>query len=35
MQHEAISLIKAEHRALAAVIDAMTQLVRKAEQTGR
>lgn len=35
MQHEAISLIKAEHRSLAAVIDAMTQLVRKAEQTGK
>ena len=35
MQHEAISLIKAEHRALAAVLDAMTRVVRKAEETGR
>ena len=30
MKHEAISLIKGEHRALAAVIDAMTHVVRKA-----
>lgn len=29
MQHEAISLIKAEHRSLAAVIDAMDHVVRK------
>ncbi len=35
MQHEAISLIKAEHRSLAAVIDAMARVVRKAEQTGQ
>lgn len=34
MQHEAISLIKAEHRALAAVLDAMTRVVRKAEESG-
>jgi len=34
MQHEAISLIKAEHRSLAAVIDAMTHVVRKAGETG-
>jgi hemerythrin-like domain-containing protein len=31
MRHEAISLIKAEHRSLAAVIDAMGQVVRRAE----
>jgi len=35
MQHEAISLIKAEHRSLAAVIDAMKHVVRKAEETGK
>jgi hemerythrin-like domain-containing protein len=35
MQHEAISLIKAEHRSLAAVLDAMAHVVRKAEETGR
>jgi hemerythrin-like domain-containing protein len=35
MQHEAISLIKAEHRSLAAVIDAMKHGVRKAEETGK
>ena len=34
MQHEAISLIKAEHRSLAAVIDAMNHVVRKTEEAG-
>lgn len=34
MQHEAISLIKAEHRLLAAVLDALIQVVRKAEESG-
>lgn len=35
MQHEAISLIKAEHRSLAAVIDAMSHVVRRAEESGK
>ena len=35
MQHEAISLIKAEHRSLAAVIDAMAHVVRKAQASGK
>lgn len=34
MRHEAISLIKAEHRSLAAVLEALIQLVRKAEESG-
>ncbi|UCH46688.1 MAG: hemerythrin domain-containing protein [Betaproteobacteria bacterium] len=35
MRHEAISLIKAEHRSLAAVLDALIQVVRKAEESGK
>jgi len=35
MQHEAISLIKAEHRSMAAVIDAMTRIVRKVRDSGK
>ncbi len=34
MRHEAISLIKAEHRSLAAVLEALVQVVRKAEESG-
>lgn len=34
MRQEAISLIKAEHRSLAAVLEAMIQLVRQADQSG-
>ena len=33
MKHEAISLIEREHRSLAAVIDAMTHVVKKAERS--
>lgn len=35
MQHEAISLIKAEHRSLSAVIDAMAHVVRNAGKSGK
>ena len=35
MKREAISLIKSEHRSLAAVIDAMTQVVRKTKSAGK
>ena len=35
MRHEAISLIKAEHRSLAAVLEALIQVVRKAEESGK
>ena len=35
MKHEAISLIEREHRALAAVIDAMRHVVKKIESTGK
>lgn len=35
MRQKAISLIKAEHRSMAAVIDAMTQVVRKVRDSGR
>ncbi|NIO39512.1 MAG: hemerythrin domain-containing protein, partial [Burkholderiales bacterium] len=35
MRNEAISLIKDEHRSLAAVLDAMVQLVRKAKESGQ
>lgn len=34
MQHQAISLIKAEHRSMAAVIDAMMRIVRKVKDGG-
>ena len=35
MKHEAISLIEREHRSLAAVIDAMTHVVKKAERSDK
>ncbi|UCD67463.1 MAG: hemerythrin domain-containing protein [Betaproteobacteria bacterium] len=35
MRHEAISLIKAEHRSLSAVLGALIQVVRKAEESGK
>ena len=35
MKHEAISLIMGEHRSLAAVIDAMTHVVRKTKSAGK
>lgn len=35
MKHEAISLIERQHRSLAAVIDAMTHVVKKIESTGK
>jgi len=35
VKHEAISLIEREHRALAAVIDAMRHVVNKIERTGK
>ena len=35
MRHEAISLIKSEHRSMAAVIDAMSHIVRKAVDSGK
>jgi hemerythrin-like domain-containing protein len=35
VKHEAISLIKGEHRSLAAVIDAMTHVVRKTKSAGK
>ena len=35
MRHEAISLIKSEHRSMAAVLDAMSHIVRKVRDSGK